>query len=70
MGEKKKQFIKTTEFDEEIHSAKTFAHKNTFQAIAVRDADSIDDATTNMEDRKNIDRKSLMRVARTANIFG
>ena len=68
--QEKRKFAKTTEFDEEFHSAKTFKHKNRFQAIAVRDADAIDDATTNMEDCKNIPHKSLMRVARTANMLG
>ena len=46
---KRRQFTKTTDFDEEIHSAKTFEHKNRFQAIAVRNEDSVDEATTNME---------------------
>ena len=45
---KRRQFAKTTGFDEEIHSAQTFEHKNRFQAIAVRIEDCVDDATTNM----------------------
>ena len=44
----------TTGFDEEIHSAQTFEHKKRFQAIAVRNEDCVDDATTNMNNGKNI----------------
>ena len=53
-------YSETTDFDEEILSAKTFEHKNRFQAIAVRNEDCVDDATTNMENGKNIIQRSLM----------
>ena len=57
---KRRQFTKTTGFDEEIHSAQTFEHKNRFQAIAVRNEDCVDDATTNMDNGKNISHRNLM----------
>ena len=59
-SKKRRQFTKTTDFDEEIHSAKTFEHKNRFQATAVRNEDCVDDATRNMENGKNIFHRSLM----------
>ena len=57
---KRRQFTKTNGFDEEIHSAKTFGCKNSFQAIAVRNAACVDDATMNRENGKNTSHRSLM----------
>ena len=57
---KRRQFTLTTGFDEEIHSAKTYEHKNRFQAFAVRNEDCVDDATTNMDNGKNISHRSLV----------
>ena len=59
-SKKRRQFTKTTDFDDEIHSVKTFEHKNRFQAIAVRNEDCVDDATTSMENGKNVSHRSLM----------
>ena len=53
-SKKRKPVTKTTDFDEEIQSAKPFEHKNRFQAIAVGNEDCVDDATTNVEIDKNI----------------
>ena len=57
---KRRQFTKTTGFDEEIHSAETLEHNNRLQAIAVRNEDCVDDATTNMDNGKNISHRNLM----------
>ena len=59
-SKKRRQFTKTTDFDEEIHSAETFEHKNRFQAIAVRNEDCVDHATTNTETGKNFFHRNLM----------
>ena len=41
--------------DEELHVAKTFAHKNRFQAIAARKNDSVVDAAVDLRDDCEMD---------------